>query len=441
MRSAGPSTARVYFHTLGCPKNDADSRALGRRLAGAGASIVCEPTDATHIVVNTCGFIQDAKEESIEAILSILSDYQDKRVLVIGCLVERYRDELAKGIPEVADWFGVIGDDMSRRLLGAISGVEQAPKAVAATYAVRAQSYAYLKISDGCDEGCTFCAIPGFKGGYESVPTAEILREANACVGEGARELVLVGQETTRWQSDGLDLRGLIDLLGEDERVRRIRVMYLQPARVTDSFLEFMAGHSKLCRYLDVPFQHSHEQMLDKMGRRGNAESYAALLRRARELMPDVALRSTFIVGFPGESQHHFEALMDFVTHARFDYGGAFIYSPEEGTEAATLRPLVRPAVARRRLNLLTEAILEIGASERGRMLETEVEVMIDTVGEDEMVDGCCAIGRTCGQAPEVDGVTYLRGTVRPDLRPGDVVPVRISEIIGCDMVGAVCAS
>jgi ribosomal protein S12 methylthiotransferase len=441
MSSAVHTTARVYFHTLGCPKNDADSRALGRRLATAGARIVGEPTDATHIVVNTCGFIQDAKEESIEAILSILADNQDKRVLVMGCLVERYREELAKGIPEVSDWFGVIGDDMGGQLLGAISGATQASKATTTASAVGAQSYAYLKISDGCDEGCTFCAIPDFKGGYESVPTAEILREADACVGEGARELVLVGQETTRWQSDGLDLQGLIDLLGEDERVKRIRVMYLQPTRLTESFLEFMAGNSKLCRYLDVPFQHSHEQMLRKMGRRGDAKSYAALLKRARALMPDVALRSTFIVGFPGEGQQHFEALMDFVTHARFDYGGAFIYSPEEGTEAATLRPLVRPGVARKRLNLLTEAILEIGASERGRLLETELEVMIDTIGEDEMVDGCCAIGRTCGQAPEVDGVTYLRGTVRPDLRPGDVVRVKISEIIGCDMVGDVCAS
>ena len=225
-----------------------------------------------------------------------------------------------------------------------------------------AKSYAYLKISDGCDEGCTFCAIPGFKGPYRSVPTAEILREADACLAEGARELVLVGQDTTRWRSEGLDLRGLIDLLGADARVRWIRVMYLQPARLGEPFLQFMAGHAKLCRYLDVPFQHSHEEILRQAwGEEGTGPRILAFYERARELMPTVALRSTFIVGFPGETEEHFEHLMAFVKSARFDYGGAFVYSPEEGTEAASLRPVVKKGLAQRRLNLLNEAMLQSG--------------------------------------------------------------------------------
>lgn len=399
-----------------------------------------DPSEATHVVVNTCGFIQDAKEESLEAILRVCADNPGKRVLVMGCLVERYRDELARGIPEVSDWFGVIGEDMTRKLLGVVVG-ETGTRQKAVFSATGVRSYAYLKISDGCDGGCTFCAIPGFKGAYESVPTAEILREADACLSEGARELVLVGQETSRWRSDGLDLKDLIDRLGEDRRVKRIRVMYLQHARVDDQFLEFMAGQGKLCRYVDVPFQHSHEEILRRMGRRGDAVSYRGLLGRVRSLMPDVALRSTFIVGFPGERQEHFEALMEFVRDARFDYGGAFVYSPEGGTAAAALRPVVRREVALRRLNLLNDAILEGGQFQRARLVDTELEVMIDSVGEDEMVEGAGAIGRTSGQAPEVDGVTYIRGDPSYCLMPGDVVRVKISEVIGCDLVGEICAS
>jgi ribosomal protein S12 methylthiotransferase len=426
---------------LGCPKNDADSRLLIRRLASVGAQIVGDPSEATHIVVNTCGFIQDAKEESIGAVLGLCAEYPDRRVLVMGCLVERYREELTKGIPEVSDWFGVIGDGMSAELIRVLTGGrDSVPQSPANTH-TQVKSYAYLKISDGCDEGCTFCAIPGFKGEYESVPLDEILREADTCLGEGTRELVLVGQETTRWQGGGLDLRGLIDLLSEDERLKWIRIMYLQPARLGDPLLEFMASHRKLCHYLDVPFQHSHEQILRKMGRRGDGASYRVLLGKARSLMPDVAVRSTFIVGFPGETQKHFEALMDFVREARFDYGGAFIYSPEEGTEAAALRPLVGQRVAQQRWNVLNDAIMEGGEAERECLVDTEVDVMVDALGADDLVEGAFAIGRTQGQAPEVDGVTYVRGASRPDLVPGDIVRVKVSEVMGCDLVGDIRAS
>jgi ribosomal protein S12 methylthiotransferase len=441
MVSAPPPSPRVYFQTLGCAKNEADSRALGRRISAVGIPVVGDPSEATHIVVNTCGFIQEAKEESIEAILSVCADNPGKRVLVMGCLVERYRDELSKGIPEVSGWFGVIGEEMAGLLVGGLTPGTGRTRTTTANASGRGKSYAYLKISDGCDEGCAFCAIPGFKGGYESVPTAEILDEADACLSEGARELVLVGQETSRWQSDGLELKGLIDRLSEDQRVKRLRVMYLQPARLDDSFLEFMAGHSKLCRYVDVPFQHAHDEMLRRMGRRGDAATYRALLGRARSLMPDVALRSTFIVGFPGERREHFEALMDFVRDAKFDYGGAFVYSPEEGTVAVALRPRIGRSVALERLNLLSEAILDGGVSQRARLVDTELEVMIDSVGDEEMIEGADAIGRTCGQAPEVDGVTYVRGALCRCVAPGDIVRVRISEVIGCDLVGEIRAS
>jgi len=438
---SAPPNARVYFQTLGCPKNEADSRALERRLAAVGVPVVSDPSEATDIVVNTCGFIREAKEESIDAILTACADHPGKRITVVGCLVERYREELARGIPEVSGWFGVVGEDMAKRLAeNVVTGTGQAE--TAATFPVgMAKSYAYLKISDGCDEGCTFCAIPGFKGAYESVPLAEILGEADACLSEGARELVLVGQETSRWQSGGLDLKDLIDRLSEDHRVKRVKVLYLQPARIDDSFLEFMAGQGKLCRYVDVPFQHSHEEILRRMGRRGDEVSYRALLAKVRSLMPDVTLRSTFIVGFPGERREHFDALLHFVRDARFDYGGAFLYSPEEGTVAAGLRPGVGRAVALKRLNLLSEAILEGGQSQRAQLVGTELEVMIDSVGDEEMIEGAGAVGRTNGQAPEVDGVTYVKGDLSAGLQPGDVVRVRISDVMGCDLIGEICAS
>jgi ribosomal protein S12 methylthiotransferase len=441
MPSASEPTARVHFLTLGCPKNEADSRTLLRRLAAAGAIEALDPAAATHIVVNTCGFIKDAKEESIEAILSVCADYPGKQVLVVGCLVERYRRELEQDIPEVAGWFGVVGDDVSEQLVRAAAGRECSSAETVMPPTREVCSYAYIKISDGCDESCTFCAIPGFKGTYESVPTEMILREVDACLAEGARELVLVGQDTTKWRSGGLDLRGLIDLLSEDTRVTRIRVMYLQPARMDEAFLEFMASRSKLCKYLDVPFQHSHREMLRRMGRRGEGDAYQTLLDKAREVMPGVTLRSTFIVGFPGETEEHFEHLMEFVKNARFEYGGAFVYSPEEGTVAASLKPAVRAAVARRRLNLLNEAILECGESERARLVGWEVDVMIDSLGGDESVEDATAIGRTEGQAPEVDGVTYLRGSLPDGLAVGDVVRVLVSDVLGCDLIGEFSAS
>ncbi len=339
MGSRAGSAARVYFATLGCAKNEADSRSVMRHLLAAGVTVTDDPETATHILVNTCGFIQDAKEESINAVLDACASYPGREVLVMGCLVERYQAELAEGIPEVAGWFGVAGPELQTRLLAALGGPCDGVEVASVRIVPTQSAFAYLKISDGCDEPCTFCAIPGIKGKYESLGLDEIKAEAAACLAEGVRELVLVGQDTSRWSSDGLDLVDLVEVLAKDTRVRRIRLMYLQPDGVTERLLGYMAGQPKLCRYLDIPLQHSHPEMLRAMARSGDGESYLALLGRARGLMPDVTIRSTFIVGFPGESERHFSHLLDFVSHAAFDYAGGFVYSPEEGTKAAGLKP------------------------------------------------------------------------------------------------------
>jgi ribosomal protein S12 methylthiotransferase len=453
MGSRPASLVSVYFHTLGCPKNEADSRTACRSLVAAGAVVVADPDEATHIVINTCGFIQDAKEESIGAILDACARYPQKTVLVTGCLVERYRAELQRGIPEVAGWSGLLegpeGDKMLRRL-----GLET-PKSLSETpthpretpgrlggeASLYSAPYAYLKISDGCDELCTFCAIPGIKGAYRSLGRDEILREAAALLTEGAKELVLVGQDTAVWKSDGLDLVGLIDLLAADERVRRIRVMYLQPEHVTAGFLEYMAEQPKLCRYLDIPFQHSDPEILRRMRRWGDGRAYLGFLERARALMPDVAVRSTFIVGFPGEGEAHFGRLLRFVDEAGFDYAGGFVYSPEEGTRAAAMRPRVGRAIARRRLNRLNALLMERAESRHQQMVGSRVDVMIDSFEEEDEGETVIAVGRTAGQAPEVDGVTYIEGGLPEGTMVGDIVTVTVSAAPGYDLVAGGDAS
>ncbi len=427
--AAAPS---VYIHTLGCPKNDADSRSLSRALNAVGVRIAEDPARATYIIINTCGFIQDAKEESIGAILDACGNYGGDRVLVTGCLVERYLDDLRGGIPEVAGWFGLSdGERLIARLRGEASALSTQTVAPAS-----GESFAYVKISDGCDELCTFCAIPGIKGGYYSVDPADILAEAGACLAEGARELVLVGQDTAIWSHGSLGLTALVDLLAADERVRRIRLMYLQPEHVTDDLLQYMASQRKLCRYLDIPFQHADPEILRRMGRWGSGEEYLQLLARARRLMPDVSVRSTFIVGFPGETARQFASLMDFVDAAGFDHAGGFVYSPEEGTSAAALKPRVRRTVALERLNRLT-GLLGARAEQRHReLVGSSVDVMLDLRDPEELDEGAKAVGRTEGQAPEIDGVTHIEGDLPDSFGPGDIATVRVRDAMGYDLVG-----
>ncbi len=436
---------RVYIHTLGCPKNEADSRSVRWSLAEGGVALVADPSEATHIVLNTCGFIREAKEESIQAILDTSASYPDREILVMGCLVERYRDELARGIPEVAAWFGLAGGPDQKELVSLLGGesagrAPRQPSAAQATIPDVAvcshDSYAYVKISDGCDELCTFCAIPGIKGPYRAATPDEILREADRCLGEGAKELVLVGQDTARWESGDLDLVGLIGLLAADPRLQWLRVMYLQPEHVTEALLRYMGRETKLCRYLDLPLQHSHPEVLRRMGRAGDGDSYLELLAKARRLIPDVAIRSTFIVGFPGETEAHFEHLLDFVREAEFDYAGGFIYSPEEGTAAARLKPLVPRRVARERLNRLNQTLGEVAERMHARQVGASVEVMVDSAVGDDPCDGSEAVGRTRGQAPEVDGVVHIEGGPPDATTVGNVIRVTIDTAAGYDFVG-----
>ena len=433
----------VCVLTLGCPKNEADSHTMARQLSAAGVHVVEEPETAGCIVVNTCGFIKDAKEESIAAILDACASYPDKEVFVMGCLVERYRAELEEGIPEVDGWFGVTDTEklIARLTRRVTPGSRIGRQDDAAGSLSLGSPYAYLKISDGCDEGCTFCAIPGIKGAYCVLDPSSILREAGACMNEGARELVLVGQDTAIWKNGAMGLTDLVDVLAQDERLRWIRLMYLQPEHVTDALLSHMARSPKLCRYLDIPFQHANREVLRRMGRSGDGSTYLELLAHARRLMPDVSVRSTFIVGFPGETEEQFEELMEFAGEAAFDHAGAFIYSPEEGTSASRLQPRVPRRVALDRLNRLNAVLVARAESEHARAADSILTVMVDTLEVEDYGGEVSAIARTAGQAPDVDGVTYIEGGIPRGLAPGDLVDVLIVGAVGFDLVGRLASA
>ncbi len=435
----------VYLHTLGCPKNEADSGTLARRLRAEGVPLVDEPEEATHIVVNTCGFVESAREESIEAILEAGAGYPEARLLVMGCLVERYREELEAGLPEVAGWYGLSGvEALMRRLavearpmgdtLRETSGSNGAADLAAPTFS-------YVKISDGCNHLCSFCAIPNIKGPYAALPREMVVEEARAALEAGSRELILVGQDTAIWRNEDMDLLGLVDLLAVDTRVERLRLLYLQPEHIDARLLAFMAGHDTLCRYLDVPFQHASRPVLRRMGRAGGGDSYLELIRRARDEMPDVSLRSTFIVGFPGEGEDDVQELLDFISEAGFDHAGVFAYSPEEGTAAASLEGRVPQDLVAERMTRVGQALIDGGAAAAAARVGTRVRVLVETVGDEELPEGVWGVGRTCGQAPDIDGVTYLAEPVLLGVGRGGLVDGVVEESAGYDLLVDVIAA
>lgn len=426
----------VYLHTLGCPKNEADSGTLGRHLRRAGVPLAAEPEEASHIVVNTCGFIEAAREESIEAILEAGAGYPAARLFVMGCLVERYRDELVAGLPEVAGWYGLSEVDSLVSLLATEARpAKGGPGGAHWPSAQAAQTFSYIKVSDGCDHVCSFCAIPAIKGPYAALGLQAVVEQAQSALEAGARELILVGQDTAIWRSDRLDLLGLVDLLAEDARVDRVRLLYLQPENVTERLLTFMTTHDTLCRYLDIPFQHASRSVLRRMARAGNGDSYLELIRRAREKMPDVSLRSTFIVGFPGETEDDVDELLRFVAKAGFDHAGVFAYSPEEGTKAASLPGQLAPEVVAERMRRVGQALIDSGEAAAAGRVGTHVRVLLESLSSEEGPEGTWGAGRTCGQAPEIDGVTFLTGPVPPGAQVGGLVDGVVEEAAGYDLL------
>jgi ribosomal protein S12 methylthiotransferase len=453
-------TPRTYaFVSLGCPKNLVDSERMLGKLAQDGYALVPEADGADVVVVNTCGFIEPARQESLAVINEMLSLKRQGKVgavVVAGCLAERHKDTLLEQVPEVDHIVGVFGREeisqvvdralaphplpLSPRGRGVRGEGEQrslfrpAPvRALEDTARLRItpRHYAYLKISEGCDRLCTFCAIPGMRGKHVTKPIEEVLREARELAADGVRELIIVAQDTTYY---GLDLYGrvrLAELLRELNRVEGlewIRILYAYPIHFTGELIETLAGCPNVLPYLDLPLQHINDRVLRRMQRRVNRSATEELLGRLRSAIPHLTLRTTFIVGFPGETEAEFEELVEFVRQARFERAGVFTYSFEPGTPSARLDGHLPEKVKQERRNRLMEVQQEVAFDWSRAQVGKELEVIID--GPDPEVPNH-ALGRGHADAPDIDGLVRVKGK---GLHPGDLVRVKVTGADGYDL-------
>jgi ribosomal protein S12 methylthiotransferase len=460
---------RFWIDRHGCAKNDVDAEEIAARLEAAGHSYAEGAADAELVIVNTCGFIEDAKKESIDAIVALKAAYPGKRVLVAGCLSQRYAAELAAALPE-AD--GIVGNADLGAVLAAAEAtaagerpviVPEIPRIVAphaqlaegehvhpipsSQLVKRVRRFdfpgtAHVKATEGCSNCCSFCAIPLIRGALRSRPPAELASECAELLGQGVRELVLIGQDLGSYGRDlgprGLAGRGeapslLPELLERLTRLKgdfRLRTLYIHPDRFPEGILPLMASDPRLLPYFDLPFQHASPRVLKAMNREGSGEAYLGLVSRIREALPDAAIRSTFLLGFPGEDEDDFRALRSFQEAARLDWVGSFAYSREEGTAAYAMRgrPAKRAVAARRAAIEEAQERITRERLERfvGRELEVLVEERVARLSEDEEP---LSLGRAWNQAPEVDGLTVLRG----ELEPGSVVRARVLAVNGVD--------
>lgn len=447
MRTGDPSAPRVsvYFLTLGCPKNEVDSDRMRAAVAASAYAVADDPDEADLIVVNTCSFIQDAAEESIEAVLDVALTWLPlkggRRLVVAGCLPSRYGSDLAGAMPEVDAFVPVAEEDALLEVIERLTGVSARPTgADAAPRASRTDSgpSAYLQIADGCHRRCSYCTIPAIRGPYRSRPLDEIVHEATALVANGVREIVLVGQDTSAYGRDlppGVAAGGepgspvLADVVRAVARIPGLawlRLMYVQPDGVTHELLEAMAEEAAVCHYLDMPLQHSSAHVLRSMHRKGSGGEFLRLVKHVRDFIPDVVLRTSLIAGFPGETVDDVGQLEHFLETVRLDYAGVFSYSPEEGTPAATLPGLPAKRTRMRRAQRLRDLSDRIGFEKAAERVGRTLEVLVESVDEDGST-----VGRWRGQAPEVDGVVLLPGA---QIEPGTLVKARVVDSLGYDL-------
>ena len=445
----------VYMHTLGCPKNRVDSEVMLGTLAEAGYRLVQEPERADVIVVNTCGFIESAKEESISAIVELADQKTSgrcKKLVVAGCLTQRYHGELARELPEVDHFVGTGAyQDIARIVADAQASrvIVPDPDFVHAASTPRVSSLpshtAYLKIAEGCDNACAFCIIPKLRGAQRSRPVDDLVAEAEALAANGTVELSLVAQDLTAW---GHDLPGrprlheLLPALCRVDGVRWIRLHYAYPRDFPDALVDVMAGEQKIVKYLDMPLQHSSDRLLRAMKRGRDSRFLRELLATLRARVPGLALRTSLIVGLPGETEEDFEGLLAFVREQRFERLGVFEYSREEGTPAAKMEGQVPEPVKRARFAAVMEAQQEIAAQHQRALVGRRLEVLVE--GASEESEHLLA-GRNAQQAPEIDGVTYINEVAIPGhedaaVYPGELVTVEVTDAGDYDLVGRVVA-
>lgn len=422
--------AKVNIITLGCSKNTCDSEALAGQLAGQGIETTHEALGDT-VVINTCGFIGDAKEQSIETILEQAERKRRgeiRRLYVTGCLVQRYQQELADELPEVDGFYNLTE---LTELLGAL-GADYRTELVGERLLSTPSHYAYLKISEGCDRACSYCAIPLIRGRHISVPMEQLEREARLLAEKGVKELILIAQDLTYYGVDLYKERRLAELirrLARIEGIRWIRLHYAYPHGFPDDVLEVMASEEKVCKYLDIPLQHASDRILHSMKRGADRRTTDALLARIREKVPGVALRTTLIVGYPGETREDFEQLKQWVAEQRFDRLGCFAYSQEEGTAAALLEDDVPQEEKQRRVEELMELQKQISFEHNQARVGSTLKVMIDGCNENVYM------GRTEFDSPEVDNDVFI-DREKWNVPIGDFVKVNITSAGLYDLFG-----
>jgi ribosomal protein S12 methylthiotransferase len=424
--------------SLGCPKNQVDAEQMLGVLSGSGFEITSEQREADVIVVNTCGFIESAKEESIEAILDaarMKKEGKCAKLIVAGCLAQRYKEALLKELPE-AD--AVIGTAEISRIneicKEALEGRDHVLEVSEPTMvyglprlSTTPNHYRYLKIAEGCSNRCSYCAIPIIRGNFRSRPYASILDEARRLADEGARELILLAQDSTAYRDGEADLPLLLKALTRVRGLEWVRLMYAYPGRISSRLMSVMADEEKICKYLDIPIQHIDDKVLKAMNRRGTSVDIRKTIEQLRKRVPGIALRTSLIVGFPGETDAAFKRLLAFIREAEFEHLGVFSYSPEEGTAAYDLSAQVPAEVAQERLDRLMKAQAKISLKKNRALIGAIRRVLIDGV------EDLALIGRLPTQAPEIDGVVYLSET---EAEPGEFVDITITDAREYDLMG-----
>ncbi|MBQ8010593.1 MAG: 30S ribosomal protein S12 methylthiotransferase RimO, partial [Oscillospiraceae bacterium] len=438
---------KVGMVSLGCSKNLVDSERMLHKLRAHGYELVTEFGLSDVAVVNTCGFIQSAKEEAIETVLEIAklkAEGTVKKLIMTGCLTERYQQECAEQFPEADAVIG-IGDnkdivDILDRVLKNERVVQFAPKKQAELTGERIIStlpfFSYLKISEGCSNCCTYCAIPMIRGGFRSVPMEDLLAEAKWLADSGVTELNVIAQDTTRYGEDLYGENRLPQLLTELCRIdglRWIRVLYCYPERITDELLDVMAREEKIVKYIDMPIQHCNDDILQRMNRRSSKAQIKEVVAKMREKMPDIVIRTTLITGFPGETEEQFNELAEFVQEMQFDRLGCFAYSQEDGTKAAEFPDQVEEEIRMHRADIIMEQQMEISAAYNEKQLDTVKTAVVE--GFDKWAE--CWFGRTEADAPDIDGKVFF--TSENPLNIGDFVKLRIIDTLDYDLLGEVC--
>lgn len=435
----------ILFISLGCDKNLVDSEVMLGLLDKKGYKIVDEESEADVIVINTCCFINDAKEESVQTILE-MAEYKKegrlKALIVTGCLAQRYQQEILDEIPEVDAVLGTTSyDKITEAVEEALTGnghvevtdINALPLVDEKRLVTTGGHFAYLKIAEGCDKHCTYCIIPKLRGNYRSVPMERLIKEAEDLAEQGVKELILVAQETTVYGQDIYGEKSLHKLLKElckISGIRWIRILYCYPEEIDDNLIQVIKEEPKICHYLDLPIQHASDEILKRMGRRTSKEQLVEIIGKLRSEIPDIALRTTLITGFPGESEANHEELIEFVDEMEFDRLGVFTYSPEEDTPAADMPEQIEESVKEDRQAELMELQQDIAFDKAEDMVGSEVLMMVEGKVADENV----YVGRTYKDAPNVDGLIFVHTDA--ELITGDFAKVKVTGALEYDLIG-----